>query len=67
MIFAQSVLRSAPTVTNGSALVHLAMLVALWVCVEPIAADDNQFISGMTRPRSLMIAVSAVHVLILLS
>ena len=67
MIFANSLYQSAHSVINGSFVVHLALLIALWICVEPIAVDDTQYIDGLTRPRDLIVAVSVVHGLVALS
>ena len=64
MIFTYSVLKGSYTLLLGSFAVHLALLISMWVCIEPIAASEDEYIEGLVRPKYVMLGMSAIHIMV---
>ena len=60
MIFNYSALRGGANATMGSFAVHLAVVIATWVSLQGLV-DDEEYLDGLVRPRSLMIFLTILH------
>ena len=66
MMYTYSALKGGGYASLGSMAVHLSMLLALWICNRSIT-DEEEFVDGLTKPKSMMICMSCVHILAALS
>ena len=65
MIFTYEALKGGGYSLLGSLFVHLAMLVATWICLDPMT-NDSEYIEELHRPRNLMYFFTMVHLLSIL-
>ena len=58
-----STLRGGGFSLLGSMSVHISMLIATWIFLEPMT-NDKEYLDDTTRPRNLMLLFSLVHLLV---